>query len=95
MDIGNLIGITLKPETWALSLHVCGQLVEDISTLRDRDRSSSIQTTHKEEAKARISANSADLADRKGLRRKLDMCINPLDPEQHPETIINVVNGMM
>ena len=23
------------------------------------------------------------------------MCINPLDPEQHPETIINVVNGMI
>ena len=23
------------------------------------------------------------------------MCINPLDPEQHPETIINIVNGMI
>ena len=23
------------------------------------------------------------------------MCIDPLDPEQHPETIINVVNGMI
>jgi len=23
------------------------------------------------------------------------MCINPLDPEQHPKTIINVVNGMI
>ena len=25
----------------------------------------------------------------------MDVCINPLDPEQHPETIINVVTGMI
>ena len=84
-----IIGITLKPETlktWALSLHVCGQILEDLSTLRENERTSCIKTTHKEEAKARI---SADQVDREGLRRKLDMCINPLDPEQHPETIIN------
>ena len=23
------------------------------------------------------------------------MCIDSLDPQQHPETIINIVNGMM
>ena len=67
-------------------------ILEDLSTLRENEKPSCIQTTHKEEAKARI---SADRADREGLRRKLDMCINPLDPEEHPETIINVVNGMI
>jgi len=25
----------------------------------------------------------------------LKICRNPLDPEQHPKTIINVVNGMI
>ena len=90
-----IIGITLKPETlktWALSLHVCGKLLEDLSTLRENERPSCIQTIHKEEAIARI---SADQADREGLRKNLDMCIDPLDPEQHPETIINVVNEMI
>ena len=56
---------------------------------RDSDRLQSSKTTHKEEAKARI---NADNADRIGLRRKLDMSIHPLAPEQHPEgTVINVV----
>lgn len=90
---GGIIGITLNPETlktWALSLHVCGQLVEDVSTMKESDSSSSTQTTHKEETKAR---NSADTRDRKGLRRKLDMSINPMAPEQHPEACVNVVTG--
>ena len=58
---------------------------------RDSDRLQSSKTTHKEEAKARINSDSAD---RIGLRRKLDMSIHPLAPEQHPEgTVINVVTG--
>jgi len=87
-----IIGITLKPETlktWALSLHVCGQILEDFSILRENEKPNFIQRTHKEEAKGRI---SADQADREGLRKKLEMCINPLDPEQHPKTFINVIN---
>ena len=42
-----IIGIILKPETlktWALSLHVCGQLLEDLSTLRENERTSCIKT---------------------------------------------------
>ena len=45
-----IIGITLKPETlktWALSLHVCGQLLKDLSTLRDNERPSSIKKKKK------------------------------------------------
>ena len=60
--------------------------------MRESERPNSIQTVHKEEAQARISANQVD---REGLRKKLELCINPLDPEQHLQTIINVVNGMI
>ena len=46
-----IIGITLKPETlktWALSLHVCGKLLEDLSTLREmRDHLASKPFTKK------------------------------------------------
>ena len=62
--------------------------MEDVSTLRDKSASS--KTAHKEEAPARI---SADQGDRDGLRRKLDVSIDPMDPEKHPENIVNVVNG--
>jgi len=60
--------------------------------LRENEKPNFIQRTHKEEAKGRI---SADQADREGLRKKLEMCINPLDPEQHRKTIIDMVNGMI
>jgi len=30
-----------------------------------------------------------------GFHKKLGMCINLLDPQQHPQTIINVVNEMI
>lgn len=90
-----IIGITLKPETlktWALSLHVCGQLVGDIATMRENDKSSSNKTVHKEESKARI---AADKIDREELRRKLETIINPLDPDSHPDNIVNVVTGQL
>ena len=49
-----IIGITLKPETlktWALSLHVCGQLLKDLSTLRDNERPSSIKKNTRKKPK--------------------------------------------
>ena len=87
-----IIGITLKPETlktWALSLHTCSQLVSDISTMRETDRSSNTKTVHKEESKSRI---ASDKVDRQGLQRKLEMSINPLDPKSHPQNIVNGEN---
>lgn len=51
-----------------------------------------MQTVHKEEANARITAYKAD---REELRRTLKLCIAPINPEQHPEGIINVVNGVI
>ncbi|KAI9536072.1 hypothetical protein NQZ68_037037 [Dissostichus eleginoides] len=46
---------------------------------------------HKEEAKARV---RADTKDRDGLHQKLDTCLHPLDPNTHPgESIVNITSG--
>ena len=53
--------------------------------------SSRVQLHHKEEGKARI---EADRKDRDDLRTRLDSCIDPLDPKQHPDrSIVNTVSG--
>ncbi|MES9884531.1 MAG: hypothetical protein ABW185_27110 [Sedimenticola sp.] len=89
---GGLIGITLKPNAvkrWALSMHICSQLVQGISEMSDGVRSPDV-TTHKEELKSRI---DADRLDRDNIRQKLTTCIDPIDPTDHPSGIINIVNG--
>lgn len=45
---------------------------------------------HKEEAKARI---SNDAIDRHKIRDRLDVCINPLKPEEHPNGLVNIATG--
>ena len=45
---------------------------------------------HKEEAKAHI---KMDEMDRRALREKLSVCIDPLNPKEHPRGIINIVTG--
>ena len=90
-----IIGITLKPETlktWALSRHTCSQLVEDIAALRGESDENRFQTSHKEEANARI---ESDKKDREELKCKLDLCIHPLMPEIHPPKLVNVTNGAL
>ena len=90
---GGIIGITLKPETlktWAYSLHGCHQLLNDLNDMRNKN-TVPIQTTHKEESPSRI---QSDMKDRCGLRNKLELCIDPLNPELHPkEGIVNIVTG--
>jgi len=48
------------------------------------------QTHHKEEGNGRI---ISDAKDRKGLRKKLKVLTDPLDPENHmaPGEIVNIV----
>ena len=51
-----IIGITLKPETlktWALGLHICSRLEQDIAEITEGERVTK-QETHKEETTARI-----------------------------------------
>ena len=79
-----IVGITLKPETlktWALSRHICCQLMEDLAELRGDSDDSRFQDTHKEEATARI---ESDKKDRDGLKCKMQICIHPLKTETHP-----------
>ncbi len=91
---GGIIGNTLKPETlkiWALSLHICSHLESDLDQLALGDRRHT-EESHKEEQKSRI---ASDAEDRTGLRRKLDLCIDPLDPEKHSQSdhIVNISSG--
>ncbi len=90
---GGIIGITLKPQTlktWALSLHACSQIVGDIAHMGDENVSRRSQGLHKEEMNARI---EVDGQDRLGLRKKLELCIDPLNPDGHPDSIVNIVSG--
>ena len=90
-----IVGITLKPETlktWALSRHICSRIMEGLAHMRGESGDDKYQDTHKEEARARI---ESDKKDRDGLRKKLDTCINPLNPEIHPDPIVNVVTGIL
>ena len=52
---GGIIGITVKPSTlkrWALSLHLCSQIVRDVSEMKDESRKVSV-TLNKVEIAAR------------------------------------------
>ena len=85
-----IIGITLEPETlktWAYSLQTCRGIIDDLNEMRDNERPSA-QTSHKEETAARI---KGDDQDRKALRDKLELCIDRLDPEQHPDGLMIIV----
>ena len=87
-----IIGLTLKPEslkTWSYSLHTCNRVISDLDDMREDDIPS--QTCHKEEMPGRMNSDSKD---RKALREKVQMAVDPLDPEQHPrEGLINIATG--
>ena len=85
-----IISITLKPATmkrWALGLHTCSQLVNDVSEMKENDGQTTV-TVHKKEMPAR---KQADAVDREKLRRLLD----PLQPENHPNGLANIVIGRL
>ena len=87
-----IIGSTNKPETvkvWTYSYHDCLMLTDGLDEMRDTDVAN-VQLSHKEEGKARIKSDSLD---RKALREKLDLCIDPLNPDEHPSGLVNVVTG--
>ena len=90
---GGIIGITLKPETlkvWALSLHACSRLEAHLDDMIDDSTRDQGVDKHKEEGKAQ---RENDKKDREAIRAKLDKCIDHLDPEKHPDDIINIVTG--
>ena len=90
-----IIGITLKPgtlKTWVYSMHACNGIINDLNEMSDEERPPA-HTYHKEEMSARI---KRDEQDRHTLRDKLNLCIDPLDPGQHPsDGLVNIVTGMV
>ena len=90
-----IIGITLKPgtlKTWVYSLHACNGIINDLNEMSDEERPPA-HTYHKEEMSARM---KQDEQDRHTLRDKSNLCIDPLDPDQHPsDGLVNIVTGMV
>ena len=87
-----IIGITLKPSTvkrWAFSMHVCCRVANDVATITQRQTKLEL-LSHKEENPARV---KSDGKDRKNIRNKLEVSIDPLDPTDHPQEIVNIVSG--
>lgn len=89
-----MVGITLNPDavkTWAYSLHACHSLLNSLNAMRN-DQQSSCQTSHKEESPGRM---KLDQADRKTIRDKLELCVDPLDPVKLSDGLVNVVTGQV
>ena len=87
-----IIGITLKPDTlkvWAFSLHTCSTVEAALDEMLGD--SGDQGSEHKEEKKARI---ENDNKDREAISRKLLKCIDPLDPEKHPQDLVNIATGL-
>ena len=87
-----IIGITLKPSAvkrWAFSMHVGCQVANDVATITQRQNKKEV-SSHKEENPARI---RSDQKDRNSIRNKLEISIDPLDPTDHPDEIVNIVTG--
>ena len=86
-----LTGITMNQSAvsrWALSLHTCSRLLKDVADMKDRNYKD--DQMHKEEMPSRM---AYDEKDRKAVREKLKLCINPLKPEEHPLPLVNIVTG--
>ena len=79
-----IIGVTFKPETlkvWALSLH----FTESFKFYPDNDAE---LTGRKEESKGRMAA-------RELIKRKLQECIDPMNPKGHPPEVVNIAIGQI
>ena len=90
-----IIGITLRPKTlktWAYSLHACNTVVNNLDQMRTQASQTASQTHHKEEATARV---KTDTKDRTALRDKLEVCIDPLHPEDNQQGLVNIVTGQV
>ena len=90
-----IIGTTMKPETlktWAYSMYACTTLINDLKEMDCSTGNNMIQMTHKEEMEARI---ESDASDRKSIRKTLESCMNPLEPSSLPESLVNIVSGLV
>ena len=58
--------------------------------MQDVDPASGQVVTHKEEMPARM---TSDAKDREKIRKKLEACTDPINPEDHPLGIFNIISG--
>ncbi|MES9884040.1 MAG: hypothetical protein ABW185_24600 [Sedimenticola sp.] len=89
-----VIGITLNQKAlqrWALAHPISSQLEKDLLDMNENHYTKQM-TVHKEESEARI---KSDAEDRRKLRVKLDSCIPPLTPSEHPPGLVNIVSGKL
>ena len=89
-----IVGVTLKPEavkTWAYSSHSCHSLLNNLNVMRNNQQTS-VQTSHIEETPGRM---KFDQSDRKNLRDKLELCIDPLDTTKLSDGLVDVVTGQI
>jgi len=89
-----IIGITLKPSAlkrWALSMHACTKIVKGVADMTRGYKEVDV-TSHKEEKPSRI---HGDNQDRSKIREKLQLCIQPLDNDDHPKGLVNIQTGQI
>ena len=66
-------------------------MVQDVSEMGNENRQVPV-TVHKEEMPAR---KKTDAADRDKLRERLITCIDPLNPDDHQDPLVNIVTGKL
>ena len=86
------MGITLQPNSvirWAYSFHKLSMMIKDFKELNNHSLDN---RKHKEESIGRMKADSAD---REKLRKKLEVCIDPLEEtgEEFATSVVNIVSG--
>ena len=70
-------------------MHTCSWLVQDVADM-DKGYTEKEVMIHKEERPAQI---KSDAQDRRDILRKLQSCIYPMDPTNHPDELVNIVTG--
>lgn len=87
-----IIGVTQNPQTvatWSYSQHAVITLTGDLQTMTEEDRTPKL--VHKEESNGRI---KTDAQDRQSICSTLLDCVDPMDPDSHPDgALMNVVTG--
>ena len=69
-------------------MHTCSQLVQDVADMTDGFKQSEV-ITHKEKP----SHIHSDSQDQQNIQDKLKTWIDPLDPADHPNGLVNILTG--
>ena len=87
-----VIGDTQNPQTmatWSHSQHAVVTLMGALQMMTEED--STPKLNHKEATRGQINSEAQD---RESLHRTLSECIDPMDPDSHPDgALMNIVTG--